>query len=46
VLQPYLTASPVDVVGLFAVLVMAAICFIPLAFFVRGAASNHSPSST
>jgi hypothetical protein len=37
-LQPYLTASPVDVVGVFVILFMAAVCFIPFAFFVRGAA--------
>jgi hypothetical protein len=43
-LQPYLTASPVDVVGVFVILFMAAVCFIPFAFFVRGAASSHNPS--
>jgi hypothetical protein len=41
VLQAQHNASPLDLGGIVAVLVMAALCFIPLAFFVRGAASNR-----
>ena len=41
VLQARSTASPIDVSGVVAVLVMAALCFIPFAFFVRGAASDQ-----
>jgi hypothetical protein len=44
VLQARYTASPVDVTGIVAVLVMAALCFIPFAFFVRGAGSDRSSS--
>jgi hypothetical protein len=36
------TASPIDVAGIVAILVMAGLCFVPLAFFVRGAASRSS----
>jgi hypothetical protein len=38
--QALYTGSPIDVAGIFVVLVMGAICFIPFAFFVRGAASS------
>jgi hypothetical protein len=38
------TASPIDVTGIVMILVMAALCFIPFAFFVRGAASDRSSS--
>jgi len=41
VLQARSTSSPIDVTGIVAVLVMAALCFIPFAFFVRGAASDQ-----
>jgi len=41
VLQARYTGSPIDVSGVVAVLVMAALCFIPFAFFVRGAASDQ-----
>ncbi len=41
VLQARSTASPIDVSGVVAVLVMAALCFVPFAFFVRGAASDQ-----
>jgi hypothetical protein len=44
VLQTRYTASPIDVAGIVVVLVMAALCFIPFAFFVRGAASDRSSS--
>ncbi len=44
VFQALTTGSPVDVAGIVMVLVMGAICFIPLAFFVRGAASDRSSS--
>jgi len=44
VLQARYTASPIDVAGIVVVLVMAALCFIPFAFFVRGAASDRSSS--
>jgi hypothetical protein len=44
VLRARYTASPVDVTGIVAVLVMAALCFIPFAFFVRGAGSDRSSS--
>jgi len=44
VFQALTTASPVDVAGIVVVLVMGAICFIPFAFFVRGAASDRSSS--
>lgn len=40
VLQARYTGSPIDVSGVVAVLVMAALCFVPFAFFVRGAASD------
>jgi hypothetical protein len=38
--QARYTGSPIDVAGIVVVLVMGAICFIPFAFFVRGAASS------
>ena len=41
VLQARYTGSPIDVSGVVAVLVMAALCFVPFAFFVRGAASDQ-----
>ena len=41
VLQARYTASPIDVAGIVVVLVMAALCFIPFSFFVRGAASDQ-----
>jgi hypothetical protein len=44
VLRAHYTASPIDVVGIVVILVMAALCFIPFAFFVRGAASDRSSS--
>ena len=44
VLQTRYTASPIDVAGIVVVLVMAALCFIPFASFVRGAASDRSSS--
>lgn len=44
VLQARYTTSPIDVTGIVAVLVMATLCFIPFAFFVRGAASDGSSS--
>jgi hypothetical protein len=44
VFQALYTASPIDVAGIVVVLVMVAICFIPFAFFVRGAASDRSSS--
>jgi hypothetical protein len=40
VLQASYTGSPIDVAGIVAVLVMAAICLIPFGFFVRGATSD------
>jgi hypothetical protein len=39
VFQALYTGSPVDVAGIIIVLIMVAICLIPFAFFVRGAAS-------
>jgi hypothetical protein len=46
-LQPVLTASPVDMGTIVALLVFALISFAPLVFFVRGAASGQSePVST
>jgi hypothetical protein len=44
VVQARYVASPIDVTGIVAILVMAALCFIPFAFFVRGAASDRSSS--
>jgi hypothetical protein len=44
VLQARYTTSPVDVAGIVAVLVMAALCLVPFAFFVRGAGSARSSS--
>lgn len=41
-LQARYTAAPIDAPGIVAVLVMAALCFIPFAFFVRGAVSDRS----
>jgi len=35
--QARYTAAPIDVTGIAAILIMAALCFIPWAFFVRGA---------
>jgi hypothetical protein len=40
VLQARYTASPIDIAGIVAVLVMAALCFTPFAFFVRGTLSR------
>jgi hypothetical protein len=42
VLEARYTASPIDLAGIVVVLVMAALCFTPFAFFVRGAASDRS----
>ena len=42
--QALYTSSPVDVAGIVVVLVMVAICFIPFAFFVRGAAPDRGSS--
>ena len=36
------TAAPLDVTGIVVVLIMAALCFIPFAFFVRSAVSDRS----
>ncbi len=36
------TASPIDTAGIVTVLVMAALCFVPLAFFARGAAPRSN----
>jgi len=36
------TGSPIDVAGIVVLLVMGATCFIPLAFFVRGASPDRS----
>jgi hypothetical protein len=44
VLQSRYTASPLDVGGIVVILVMAALCFIPFMFFVRGATSERNPS--
>ena len=44
VFQALYTSSPVDVAGIVVVLVMGAICLIPFAFFVRGAASYRRSS--
>jgi len=38
--QALYTGSQIDVAGIIVVLFMGAICFVPLAFFVRGAASS------
>lgn len=38
VFQARFTDPPIDVVGIVVLLIMAAICFAPFAFFVRGAA--------
>lgn len=40
VLQARITTAPLDVGGLVTVLVMAALCFVPLAFFARAAAKE------
>jgi hypothetical protein len=45
VLQARHAASPIDVAGIVAILVMATLCFIPSAFFARGAASDRSSES-
>ena len=42
VLQAHQSASPLDVGGIVAILVMAALCFVPLAFFMRRAAPDRS----
>jgi hypothetical protein len=41
VAQARAAASPLDVGGVVVLLVMAALCFVPFAFFVRGAASDR-----
>jgi hypothetical protein len=38
--QASTNASPLDLGGIIVVLVMSGLCFVPLAFFARGAASN------
>ena len=40
-----LSATPLDVSSVVVILLMAALCFIPFAFFVRGAAAARSSSS-
>ncbi len=45
-LQPFLTAAPVDMGAIIALLVFALVSLAPLAFFVRGAASGQSPSGS
>ena len=42
VLEARYTASRIDAAGIVLVLVMAALCFTPFGFFVRGAASDRS----
>jgi hypothetical protein len=45
-LQPLLTDSPLKVIDVVVVFIMGSISFIPLALFVRGAASDRSSRST
>jgi hypothetical protein len=45
VLEARYTASSIDVAGVVVILAMAALCFIPFAFFVHGAASDRSSES-
>lgn len=40
ILQPAYTGQPFDLAGLIVVLVMAAVCFVPLIYFIRGASTN------
>jgi hypothetical protein len=40
------TGAPLDLVGIVMMAVLAAVCFIPLALFLRGAASDRSPPAT
>ncbi len=40
-LQPFLTASPIDVGTIVGLLIFCAVCFATLTFFVRGAASDQ-----
>jgi hypothetical protein len=42
VLQPFLTATPFPVQDFVVIFVMGLVCFIPFAFFVRGAALNDN----
>ena len=44
-LQPFLTAAPFVLVDVVVIFTMGLICFIPLAFFVRGVVSNRNSSS-
>jgi hypothetical protein len=42
-IQPLVTAAPIDVVTIVGLLVFCVVCFIPLAFFVRGSAPDRRP---
>ena len=46
ILQPVMTTAPFALIDVLVVFVMGLICFVPLALFVRGAASKRDPSST
>ena len=41
ILQPIITATPFDLIGVLVVFAMGLICFVPFALFVRGAASKR-----
>lgn len=45
VVQPLLSDSPIDVIGILIVLVIGSVSFIPFALFVRGALSDRSSPS-
>ncbi|NJO81789.1 MAG: hypothetical protein HC828_02780 [Blastochloris sp.] len=44
-LQAALTASPIDLITSVVLLMFGVVCFVPLAFFVRGAAQHHRPAA-
>jgi hypothetical protein len=44
VLQPIMTAAPIDTGAIIGLLVFSIVCFALLAFFVRGAVSDRRPS--
>ena len=46
ILRPFMTAAQFMLSDVLVIFVMGMVCFIPLALFVRGAASKRNPSST
>jgi hypothetical protein len=46
ILRPFITATEFVLSDILVIFVMGMVCFIPVALFVRGAASKHNLSST